>query len=274
MIPVSKTISTILPVLYLLITLFYGYIFFGRNKKLESKASPLLLILLVFHATHLVFRGITVGTIPLATKLDALSFLAFSLVLLNLIIELSLETKATVFFSLILSFILQATASIFYNWNLLSNSLLSNPIFAIHVVLSVLGYTAICISALNALLYIMLNHNIKYHRFGLVYEKLPPLQLLEKMSIRSVQIGIITLGLGIILGHLQAGAFLGTYWPMDAKVIFSNIIWIGYFVGYIIAQLNKWRGRWMAYLSMVGFVIFVLANITFIFIQNTFHQFQ
>ena len=120
----------------------------------------------------------------------------------------------------------------------------------------------------------MLYHHIKYHRLGLIYEKLPSLGHLERLSIRSVQIGIITLGLGILAGHLHAGDVLGTYWPVDAKVIYNNLIWFGYFIGFSIAQIYKWRGRWMAYLAMVGFAILILSNIMIIFIDNTFHQFQ
>jgi ABC-type uncharacterized transport system permease subunit len=270
----SQALSIILPAIYLLIVFLYGYIFFKRNKILETKTIFVLIVLFVIHATHIVLRGTAIGTFPLSTKLDALSFLAFTIVFVNLIIELSVKTKATVFFALVLSFIIQAVSSIFYNWDLIHNPLLSNPIFLVHVIMAVAGYAAICISALYALLYILLNHNIKYHRMGLIYERLPSLSLLERMSIRSVQIGIISLGLGIILGHLHAGDALDTYWPNDAKVIFSNIIWFGYFIGYIVAQLKNWRGRWMAYLSMVGFGIFIIANITIIFIENTFHQFQ
>jgi len=94
------------------------------------------------------------------------------------------------------------------------------------------------------------------------------------MSIRSVQIGIFTLGSGILIGHYIAGSTLGTFWPIDAKVIYNNIIWAGYFVGFIIAQIYKWRGRWMAYLAMVGFGILIFTNIMIIFIDSTFHQFQ
>jgi ABC-type uncharacterized transport system permease subunit len=120
----------------------------------------------------------------------------------------------------------------------------------------------------------MLNHHIKHHRLGIIYEKLPALRNLEKRSIRSVQIGIITLGLGILIGHYIAGTALGTFWPMDAKVIYNNIIWAGYFTGFLIAHLYKWRGRWMAYLAMLGFAILIFTNIMIIFIDNTFHQFQ
>ena len=94
------------------------------------------------------------------------------------------------------------------------------------------------------------------------------------MSIHSVQIGIITLGLVIFVGNLHAGDVLDTYWPIDPKVIYNNIIWFGYFVGFIIAQIFKWRGRWMAYLAMVGFGILIFTNIMIVFIDSTFHQFQ
>ena len=109
---------------------------------------------------------------------------------------------------------------------------------------------------------------------GIVYEKLPALRNLEKRSIRSVQIGITTLGLGILIGHYIAGTTLGTFWPIDAKVIYNNIIWAGYFAGFLIAHFYKWRGRWMAFLAMLGFAILIFTNIMIIFIDNTFHQFQ
>jgi ABC-type uncharacterized transport system permease subunit len=210
----------------------------------------------------------------LLTKFDALSFLAFLVVGAYLIIELLIENRSTGLFVLILSFLIQAVSSIFYDWNISQNPLLNNPIYIIHVTLTVLGYTGICISSLYALLYIILNRNIKHQKHGLIYEKFPPLNLLEKISIRSIRFGIVALGLGILIGHILTASVLNTYWPLDAKVIFSDIIWFGYFAGYLIAQLNKWRGRWMAYLSMAGFVVFILINILIVFIENTFHRFQ
>jgi ABC-type uncharacterized transport system permease subunit len=233
----------------------------------------MIALLIVIHMTHLILRGLAIETLPLVTKLDALSLLALAIVILILIIELTSENKTTIFFAVVLSFIIQTISSLFYSWNLKPHPLLINPLYALHVVLAILGYSAISISALYALLYIMLNHNIKYHRLGVIYEKLPPLRNLERLSIRSIQIGIITLGLGIFVGHLQAKQMLGTYWPMDPKVIYNNIIWFAYFLGLIIAQLYKWRGRWMAYLAMLGFGILIFTNIMIIFIENTFHQF-
>ena len=270
---VSQAISVLLPTLYLLVVLYYGLIFFGRSKKWEIQSTGVLIILLIIHATEILLRGLAIGSIPLSTKFDALSFLALLIVIVYLIIESTVKNRGTGFFTLSLAFVIQSISSVLYSWDLTQSPLLSNPIYAIHVVFTILGYTAICISALYAFMYTMLNHNIRNHQLGNIYDKLPSLQLLEKMSIRAIQIGLFALGLGIFLGHLRAGAILGNYWPLDAKVFFSDLIWFGYALGYIIAQFRKWRGRWMAYLSMTGFAILVLANTTILFIENTFHQF-
>jgi HemX protein len=270
----SQILSMLLPVIYLFFVFIIAYIFFGRNKNLANKIPLMIIILIVVHSVQIILRGIAIEMLPLSTKFDALSFLAFTIIILTLIIEFSNKNKTILYFAVLLSLIIQSISSMFYSWNLTPHPMLSNPIYAVHVVLAILGYSAISISALYALLYIMLYHNIKYHRFGLIYEKLPSLGHLERLSISSVQIGIITLGLGILIGHLHAGDALGTYWPIDKKVIYNNIIWFGYFTGFLIAQIYNWRGRWMAYLAMVGFVILILANITLLFIKNTFHQFQ
>lgn len=274
MLTISKSLSVLLPLFYLILLFIYGQIFFGRTKRLENKTFAMLLIVAFIHGIEITLRGISTGSIPLTTLFDAFSFLAFSILIVYMIIEILTKNKATGLYVFILPFILQTISSMLYNRGVTTNPLLSNPIFAVHAVLSVIGYTAIFISALYALLYIMLNMNIKNHRFGLLYDKLPPLALLESMSIRSVKIGIILLGLGLLVGHFRAYDFFNTYWPLDPKVIISDVIWICYFSGFFISQIFKWRGRWMAYLSLSGFFILLIANILLKLLSDTFHQFN
>ncbi len=270
---ISQAISVILPVLYLAVTFIYGLIFFGQKKQLERKTLILLLGLIGVHSIEIILRGVALGALPFATLFDALSFWAYALVWVYFLIELTVKNRATGLFVLILAFLMQLLSSLLYSWNLTPNPMLNNPVFAIHVIFTIMGYTAICISSLYALLYIMLNHNIKFHRFGLVYDKLPSLSILERLSIRSVQIGIILLGLGILLGHLRAGVLLQSYWPADPKVFLTDMIWIIYISGYSIAQIKKWRGRWMAYLSLTSFLLLILVNISVSFLLDSFHHF-
>ena len=136
---ISQIYSIALQVIYFISVIFYGFIFYGRNKKLELVSTPLTFLLLLIHAVHIVFRSIAIENIPLITKFDALSLLAFSIVSLNLLIQIIFRNKSTGFFTLILAFAIQSISSIFYNWNIIRSSLLNNSYYTLHVLLTIIG---------------------------------------------------------------------------------------------------------------------------------------
>jgi ABC-type transport system involved in cytochrome c biogenesis permease subunit len=270
----SQAISVLLPVFYLIILFIYAIIFFTKNKKLARRTDQFLLALIFFHGLEILLRSITLTAIPLSTIFDALSFFAFSILVIYYLIEISLKNKTTGFIVLLLPFLLQLISSMLYQWQLSSNPLLRNPVFAIHASATIIGYTGLTISALYAFMYIMLYHNIKYHHFGIIYTNLPPLDILEKLSIRSVSIGIMMLGIGIILGHLRAFDLFGSLWINDPKIIVTDFIWLSYFIGYLLFRLKNWHGRWMAYLSVSGFIILCAVNLFIFLLIDTFHNFK
>jgi ABC-type uncharacterized transport system permease subunit len=210
---------------------------------------------------------------PLSSVHDAASFLAFSILLVYMIIEISLKNQASGLFILSFAFILELVSTYYLTWEKETNELLTNPYFAVHASLSVMGYTALSLSAIYAMMYAVQNNNLKKKKMGLLYRQLPPLTFLEKMSIRSVVIGIILLGIGILHGHIQANRVLGTYWPMDPKVILSDAIWGFYFIGYIVSRIMKWRGRWMANLALSGFLVLLIVSGMVMFLMDSFHRF-
>jgi ABC-type transport system involved in cytochrome c biogenesis permease subunit len=81
------------------------------------------------------------------------------------------------------------------------------------------------------------------------------------------------MGTGLFLGHIQANTVFGAYWVNDPKIIITDIIWIFYFAGYLLARILKWRGKWMAILSLSGFTILLLAAILVMMMTETFHKF-
>lgn len=270
---ISQAISVLLPTLYLAVIFIYGLLFFSKTKRFAKYTTAILGSLLVVHGIGILLRSLSLHMVPLASKSDALSFLAMCILLIYLILELTFKNKATGFIVLFLPFLLQSVSSITYNWDIVLNPLLQDSSFVIHVTMTLIGYTAISISAVYAIMYLMLNQNLKKHTLGPIFENLPPLMLLERMSIRSVKIGILLLGLGIFHGHLRANAVMGTFLPADPKVITMDLIWLAYSIGFVISYLRKWRGIRMAYLSLTGFSVLILANIILNVIQRSFHQF-
>lgn len=270
----SQTLSYILPLLYLAVVYLYYGIFLGKRKSLAGKTTPLLVALLFAHAVEIATRLLALKTMPLSTVFDGLSFLAFSILFIYTLIESSVKNKSSGLFVLLFAFLVKLLSSFSYSWEQETSDLLSSPTFAVHAFLTLIGCTAITLSALYAVMYIIQHRNMKQRRFGVFYRQMPPVDYLERMSIRSVALGVITLGLGIVLGHLETARVFGSSWIPDPKVIITDVIWALYSISYILARAFRWRGRWMAYLSLSGFLVLMTSGILVYVVSGTFHKFN
>ena len=77
---------------------------------------------------------------------------------------------------------------------------ISEPEFALHVLLSLLGYTLLFMSALQSLLVLLADHSMRRHRVSAMMRLLPPLESMEAMLFKLVALGFALLTLGIVLG--------------------------------------------------------------------------
>ncbi len=263
----------LMPLLYLGITYFYYTVFLGTNKRLAKRSTWLLTGLIAIHLLHLGLFHFSINRMLFSSVYDFLSFLSFSIVLVYLIIELRLNNKASGFFILSFAFIVELISLIYLNPGVSPNPLLKNPGFVLHVSMTIIGYTALALSAIYALMYILQERSIKKHRFGVIFQQLPALKYLEKMSIQAVVIGIIFLGFGIIHGHVQANKVLGTFWLPDIKVIMLDALWLIYVLGYFLSKILRWYGRRMAWLSLLAFLILLVGGMVVSNISTSFHHF-
>jgi len=266
-------LSYVLPLFYLILVYIYYNIFTGRKKKYEQWTRILLLTLLFIHGLEIILRQMYLKTMPLSSAYDALSFLAFSILLVYYIIERSFANRASGFFILLFAFF-PALSSVFnQHWPVESNPLLTAPTFTIHASLNIIGYTAFSIGAIYAVLFLIQYNNMKQRRFNRFYEQLPPVTYLENMSKRAVLIGIILMGVGLFFGHLQTKQMFGSYFLSDPKVIFTDLIWLLYVGFYLKAKLKKWPSRIMAYLNILGFVMLLIGGASVFILVKSFHKF-
>lgn len=269
---IDRVLILILPFLYLMLLYGYSQIFFGHAPRYEHKTRVLFSLVLLIHAFELLLRQVYLKAMPLSSIFDALSFLAFSILLVYFLIERIYKNQASGFFILIFAFFPILIASFNPAWQQESNPLLANPLLAIHASLNIMGYTALVIGAVYALLYLIQFQNIKQRRFTRIFDQLPPLVYLGKMSKGAVLLGIIIMGLGLTLGHLQTKKIFGQFFLPDIKVILTDTIWLFYVAAYSIAHLKKWSTRLLAYLSVGGF-LFLLAVLIGVGFGKSFHTF-
>jgi ABC-type uncharacterized transport system permease subunit len=263
-----------LPFLYLGVVWVYGKAFFADSSPAKRWKSRLLSAVVLIHAVYLAARTVEFRHPPATTIFEILSLLAFSVALTYQVIELRTKTRETGYFILNIAFFFQLGSSLFIQDLREVPEILRSNLFGLHVTAALLGYAAITISAVYGFLFLMLYHEIKANRFGVIYKKLPNLETLEKMSFTAVQLAFLLLGVAIAAGFIWLPQAFTDFSYADPKLIGTIAVWGLYGIGIVAKQAGGWRGRRLMVLSLLGFVI-ALFSLTFInLFLSGFHNFS
>jgi ABC-type uncharacterized transport system permease subunit len=146
------------------------------------------------------------------------------------------------------------------------NPKLSGPLFAFHVTTAIVGYAALTMSFVLALLYLIQNQQIRQRKLGLLFSRLPALDVLSRLHHTCVSIGVLALTLATALGLIWAKINWGTFW--DPKVFFTFLIIFIYLFALFPRWLG-WGGKKVAILSVTGFAaVFFSYTIVNLFISK------
>ena len=143
-----------------------------------------------------------------------------------------------------------------------------------HVSAALLGYTAISLSAVYGFLYLMLYHEIKSTRFGLIYSRLPSLEMLETMSHKAEVFGFMMLTVAIGIGVLWLPRVFKDFSYLDPKLVGTLFIWVLYAVGLSAKRRLGWQGRKTIILSLVAFGFVFLSMTVINLYLSSFHGFH
>ena len=155
----------------------------------------------------------------------------------------------------------------------LGDEFLRSPLFWFHVLSTLAGYAAFGYSMILGLMHLRLFRELKSKKLRLMYDKLPPLDMLEKMNGVALVGGFVFLTVGIILGVALALTAWGRLPVTDPKVLFSLLLWALYVFGLVALRVFRWGGRRMSYFSVVGFLFLIAAMLVVRLIEYTFHHF-
>lgn len=267
------TFEILLPVLYASTIWTYARAFFSGVKRAESLRMPMLVSLVIVHTAYILTRTIEYSHPPITSMFEILSLIAYTITLVYGYIELKTKNRSTGYFILMLPFFFQLTSSVFVKELAVIPPILRSNLLGFHVSSALLGYAAITISAAYGFLYLMLYHDIKSKQFGVIYQRLPNLEALERMSFTATIFGFVLLTIAIVVGFIWLPSAIGTIPLTDPKLFGTLAIWFIYALGLSAKQLIGWQGRRIMVLSVLGFA-FALFSITVINIFFTgFHKF-
>ncbi|MCY2929221.1 MAG: cytochrome c biogenesis protein CcsA [Planctomycetota bacterium] len=253
-------VNWLLPLAYLAVAADYAATFILRTR--THVRNPALAGVIVLHAAFLTAWGLHAGVLPLGEIHEILSLIALSSAILYAVIEFTSRDRRAGVFILLLVFLIQYTASV----------QLAGPIArgraaaidesgGLHVIPAIFAYTAIAFAAVCSVLYLAGQRALKRHSFGVLFDRLPPLDLLGTMSWHALLTGFllttITMITGALLfrhmgGHARGGAFDV---KVTAKIVTGSIAWAACLTAILGKTLFHWPLRRVCQFIVGTFVV-------------------
>lgn len=271
---IIHALQVLLPLPYLLSMMYYLRYFERDELRWAGMGRRILLISLFIHFAFLVLKWLHFRQFPVTNPAESLSLISFSVAFVYAYLEkIGGERKTGVFFLGFAAFT-QLPASMFMPLEPVKSSLLANPFFAVHTLVTVTGLSALAISAIYGLMYIMLAQKLRQKRFGRIYENLPALETLENLGRKSSLMGLVFLGVGILMGHYWAHRILENYFPIDPKIILTDIAWLAYVVMWFVVKGGNIRGLRPGRWAFWGFILLLIGLALSAYFGDSFHNFS
>lgn len=264
----------VVPLLYAGLVALYGLAFFGHGVVTDRLRIRVLLVTIGIHLVYIALRTVAFDHPPVTTVFEIMTVLAASLAIGYAYIELRTSTSTTGFFILLLALLFQSVSSFFIRDLTEIPAILRSRLLGFHVSAALLGYTAISLSAVYGMLYLMLYHEIRSTRFGLIYKRLPNLETLERMSHKAEVFGFVMLSVAIVVGLVWLPRAYENFSYWDPKLVGTLVIWALYAVGLTAKRRLGWQGRKTMIISLVGFGFVFLSMTVINLYMSGFHSFH
>ncbi|MHA1570043.1 MAG: cytochrome c biogenesis protein, partial [Alphaproteobacteria bacterium] len=137
----------------------------------------------------------------------------------------------------------------------------------------ILAYSGLFLGFLFSGLYLLLHYQIKAKRLGRIYNRFPPLDALDTMTLHANMLGVVFLSIGIIAGSLWAKQVWDIYFGADPKLIATVVIWGIYACYLLLRLLPGWTRKRSAFLSIFGFFNLVFAFALLTSVTTSTHSF-
>ncbi len=215
------------------------------------------------------------GHFPMTHWTDSISFFAWAITLIYLIIVRLTRLHVIGSFVIPLAFII---IFISYSFSRDTSALpenLETYWLVPHVTLILLAYAAFITAFAFGLLYLMAENKIRQKTLTAFQNFLPALGASDEIGFRCIILGVIFLTVGVAVGALWTQYIKEVTWRwLDPKVFFTVATWIIYVVQIGIRQLWGWRGRKAAYSEIIGFVAVLCTYIGVNVFLDSVHTFR
>jgi ABC-type uncharacterized transport system permease subunit len=114
---------------------------------------------------------------------------------------------------------------------------------------------------------------LKGNKFGLVFNRLPSLEILEKLNFYSAIIGFVLLSAAMAIGIIWLPGAFPKFSYFDPKLVCTFIVWVIYGCGISSKLFGRLYGKKAIIFSLIGFSVAIISLIVTNSLAKTFHSF-
>jgi len=223
-----------------------------RRPALSPASLSALALGLAAHAGSLAIRAAQLHRLPVTDVRSALSFYAFLVTLAFFSVYLRYRIVSLGMFMLPLVFLLTLISAM-HPGGSFDSSAFRGGWLLVHITSIFLGYTALFLTFVAAVMYLIQERELKSRQPRGLYYRLPSLEVCDEIYYRSLVFGLPLLSLGIFTGFVWASRTWKGPWEYDPKILASLVTWLIYLVLFSTRVSGAWRGRRAAYIAIFGF---------------------
>jgi ABC-type uncharacterized transport system permease subunit len=232
---------------------------FVRGKRLQHAG---LILMIAGFAAHTFWIGTicsSTGHPPITNLPETLSFVAWLVFVVELVLWMRYRVYAAVFFVYpLVLLLLTISAVVGENFAVLDPELRSN-IFTAHLLLSTVGVAGLLIGLSFGVLAMLQDRALKNKTRGRLWEWIPSLDVCKTVSYRALAIGFSIYTVGLLMGVLWSYRTTAGLMDLRVKQIGAVTAWILFGVLLQSYVSNTYRRKRTLFISAGAFVAIVVA---------------
>jgi ABC-type uncharacterized transport system permease subunit len=221
-----------------------------RREQLYRVALGAFALGAVFHFVSIVEEGIVSGRCPITNFYETLSMCAFLVVILYLFVQWRYKIESLSAFIFPLVFVMSLVATLGNPVSVWTSPVVRNVWLTVHIVLVLLGFAALLVTAVASLLYLIQERELKNKKPRNFYYRLPALGTLDDLISKSMAVGFVLVTLAVIAGSTWAFIEMRTAWLSDPRIAISFFTWGTYMAMMFLRTTAGWRGRKAAIMTV------------------------
>lgn len=266
--------SVITTLLYAVGTVGYLIYVIRTEKVIHRIAYGFLLAGFLSHTLGLAMLVSQIRQMPVTTLPQTFSFFAWAIVGSYLAFQLKFNIRILGTFVSPLAVVFMLLSSAIPGRVIPSSQLFKSFWLTLHVATMFIGMAIFALAFCAGIMYLLQERQIKSKSFGLLYRRLPSLEVLDSLNYVCLTFGFPLITIGFISGFVYAGAVWKSFWHWDPREILSVVTWLIYAVLLHERLAVGWRGRRAAIMAIIGFSVILVTFVGTSFILEVHHSFK